>query len=87
MTASYEKLARCFSAAFPGITNGEIANIDVAQLVGADSLAGVTLLALIDEEFGVDLDMAVLLELGSLASIAQYLDGRNTASAPSGSYK
>jgi acyl carrier protein len=36
-------------------------------------LAAVTLVALIDQEFGVDLDLEGLIKLGSFAGLCQYL--------------
>jgi acyl carrier protein len=69
----HERLVRCISSAFPGLTDREIHAADVEQLAATDSLAAVTLVALIDEEFGVDLDLEGLLKLGSFANMCQYL--------------
>jgi acyl carrier protein len=68
-----ERLVRCISSAFPGLTDREIRTADVEQLADADSLAAVTLVALIDEEFGRDLDLEGLLEVGNFAGLCQYL--------------
>jgi acyl carrier protein len=68
-----DRLVRCVSSAFPGLTDGEIRTADVEQLVDVDSLAAVTLVALIDQEFGVDLDLEGLIKLGSFAGLCQYL--------------
>jgi len=38
-----------------------------------DSLAGVTLIALINEEFGVDIDVEELLGLGTFEAIREHL--------------
>jgi acyl carrier protein len=68
-----DRLVRCISSAFPGLADQEIRTVGVEQLADADSLAAVTLVALIDQEFGVDLDLEGLLRFGSLAGLCQYL--------------
>ena len=40
---------------------------------GWDSLVGVSLVTVIDEEFGVQIDLPDLMELGSFDAIHQYL--------------
>jgi len=49
----YDRLVRCFSSVFPALTDTDICAADVALLMNTDSLAGVTLVSLIDEEFGL----------------------------------
>lgn len=68
-----DRLVRCISSAFPGLTEREIRSADVEQLADVDSLVAVTLVALIDQEFGVDLDLEGMLRLGSFAGLCQYL--------------
>jgi acyl carrier protein len=70
---SDDRLVRCFSAVFPTLTGDEIRAADVTSLINVDSLAGVTLVAVIDEEFGVAMDIDGLLELGSFQSIQEFL--------------
>lgn len=41
---------------------------------GWDSLRGVTLLAVLDEEFGLQLDLEELLALGTYGGIREYLE-------------
>lgn len=66
-------LLRCFSSVFPTLTPDEIRAADVEQLVETDSLAGVTLLALIDQELGIELSMAELLKLRTFQAVQRYL--------------
>lgn len=68
-----DRLVRCISSAFPSLTDCEIRAAGVEQLAELDSLAAVTLVALIGQEFGVDLDMQGLLKFGSLARLCQHL--------------
>jgi acyl carrier protein len=72
-----DRLVRCFSSAFPTLTETEIRGANVAVLSDMDSLAGVTLVALIDEEFGVDMDLESLLELDSFEAIQEHLRMRS----------
>ena len=68
-----DRLVRCFSSVFPTLTRDEIWAADVTSLINVDSLAGVTLVAVIDEEFGVEIDLEGLLELGTFQTIQEYL--------------
>ena len=75
-----DRLIRCFSSVFPTLTEEEIRAADVASLVTLDSLAGVTLVAVIDEEFGSEMDLEGLLELGTFQTIQQHLLKQSGAS-------
>lgn len=67
------RLMRCFASAFPGATPDQIRTAQFGDIAGWDSLRGVTLLAVLDEEFGVQIDLPELLELGSFDSVKRYL--------------
>jgi len=77
VTESQDRLVRCFSSVFPTLSEAEIRASDVVPLFDLDSLAGVTLVTLIDQEFGVNVDLPDLLELGSFEAISQFLRKRN----------
>jgi len=49
-----------------------------------DSLAAVTLVALIDQEFGVDIDLEGLLRLGSFEALQQFLASKLSQPCPTG---
>jgi acyl carrier protein len=51
-----EKLSYCFSLAFPKLDPGRRATATSENTSGWDSVAQVTLLTLIGEEFGIDID-------------------------------
>jgi acyl carrier protein len=76
------RLVRCFASVFPHLSEGEIRASNVVRLFDIDSLAGVTLVTLIDQEFGVDVDVSELLDLGSFEAISQYLRKRNSSEVP-----
>ena len=68
-----DRLLRCFASVYPTISETEIQACDVALLFETDSLAGVTLVSVIDQEFGVDMDISDLLSLKSFAVISEFL--------------
>jgi acyl carrier protein len=79
-----DRLLRCFVSVFPTLNEEEIRNSTVAALFELDSFAGVTLVTLIDQEFGVDVDLADLLELGSFEAIEQFLLAKNPSNVARG---
>lgn len=68
-----DRLMRCFASAFPSATRDEIKTAKFEAISDWDSLRGVTLLAVLDEEFGVQIDLPELLELGTFDAVKQYL--------------
>ncbi len=76
LLANDERLTRCFLSVFPGATQEEIRTARLQDIAGWDSLRGVTLLAVLDEEFGLQLDLSELLDLGSFEGISQHIANR-----------
>jgi acyl carrier protein len=68
-----DRLMRCFASVFPSAGRDEIKTAKLDAISGWDSLRGVTLLAVLDEEFGIQIDLGELLELGSYEGIRQHL--------------
>lgn len=81
------RLIHCFSSLFPSLTEEEIRSAHVAHIADLDSLAGVTLVALINDEFGADIDLEGLLELGSFQGVRRYLRDRRLYEVPAESEK
>jgi acyl carrier protein len=77
---SCDRLIRCFSSVFPTLAETEIRKVDVAMLMSTDSLTGVTLAALIGEEFGVETDVEDLLGLGTFGAIEEFLRKKSPSS-------
>ena len=73
LTELDDRLVRCFSSIFPALTEEEIRAVDVERLDDMDSLAGVTLVSLIGQEFGVEMDMDDLLRLRTFDAVQRYL--------------
>jgi acyl carrier protein len=72
------RLSRCFLAAFPRLKKEQIALASVETVDEWDSIAGATLLALIEEEFEIQFDVEALDRLDSFEAILEYLNGLPT---------
>jgi acyl carrier protein len=57
MEQAEARLQKCFSTVFPELSAAEIPNARAATVARWDSLTGITLIALVNEEFSIDLDM------------------------------
>lgn len=68
-----EKLTNCFRTVFPALPQASIANASTTTVGAWDSLAGITLLQVIQEEFHVAIDLDQLADLDSFESLAEYL--------------
>lgn len=76
MPDTIQRLARCFLAVFPDLTEAQVSAASQHSVAGWDSVAHVSLLTLIDEEFGLGLDYEQYEEFDSYASIFAFLNGR-----------
>jgi acyl carrier protein len=69
-----ERLRRCFSAVFPALPAEQIANASPATIAAWDSVASVTLFAVVEEEFALEIDVQEMNDLLSFPSLLQYLE-------------
>ena len=76
MADTKERLTRCFAAVFPSLNGNQILDATASTVQGRDSVASVTLFAMIEEEFRFELDLHDLAELTSFAKILDYLSKR-----------
>ena len=67
------RLIRCFASVFPALTPEEIPRTSVDSAGIWDSLTTVTLAAVIEEEFNVQIDPSDLPELNSFEAFQSYL--------------
>jgi acyl carrier protein len=67
------RLLRCFSSVFPGFTEEELRAASARSVGFWDSLSGVTLAAVIEEEFGVEIDPEVISQLDSFEAFRIFL--------------
>jgi acyl carrier protein len=68
-----QRLAQCFSAAFPGLRESEIYSASVETVARWDSTAAIVLASLIEEEFHIAIDYEALPELTSFDLILDFL--------------
>lgn len=74
------RLARCFGAVFPAIAHADIPDAAPTTVSGWDSVATVTLIATIEEEFGIELDLEAIGGALSFQRFYEYLQSQETLS-------
>jgi acyl carrier protein len=70
------RLMKCFAAVFPDLPAAEIAEATPERVPAWDSVANVTLLAVVEEEFGLTVDVDDLETLVSFEAMLDYLAAR-----------
>lgn len=73
MSVVRKKLTNCFRAVFPSLSEADIPNASVATVRDWDSVAAITLLHVIGEEFQTEVDLERLAELNSFESLVEHL--------------
>lgn len=67
------RLEKCFTAVFPDLSETEIPRASTASVGAWDSLASVTLLSVLEEEFQVQIDPEELENMTSFELVLDYL--------------
>jgi acyl carrier protein len=67
------RLAAAFSAVFPDLAPSEVERASPLTVPEWDSLANVTLVSVVEEEFGIQIPLEELEELGSFELVLSYL--------------
>lgn len=73
------RLVRCFSSVFPDLSDEEIRNASIESVPGWHSLASVTLVSLVQEEFGLQVSLTDLPNLVSFAAVQNYVQHHLTS--------
>ncbi len=73
------RLLRCFAAVFQGLSETELVSASLGQLEGWDSVATITLLSLVEEEFGVEFGPEDLARQTSFERILDHLRAQGLA--------
>jgi acyl carrier protein len=76
MSVVNARLARCFSAVFPSLEAGAVATASVDTVSEWDSLASLTLVAVIEEEFSITIDDLDLPGLTSFEAASRYVQAQ-----------
>jgi acyl carrier protein len=73
MNDVHARLAKCFTAVFPNLAPSEIPTATIKSVEGWDSLATVTLMTVVEEEFGTMIEPEELAELRSFDAYVRRL--------------
>lgn len=73
MSNQEQELIRCFASVFPGLSDDEIRSASVESVGMWDSLSSITLAAVIEEEFGLEIDLESLPNLDSFRAFHDHL--------------
>lgn len=73
MSEVEDRLTKCFQTVFPDLPEAEIRKARQESITAWDSVAGITLLNVIEEEFQIQVDLELLAELDSFEHICDYL--------------
>lgn len=76
MDETQKRLTNCFRVVFPDLSEAEISSASQETVAAWESVAAITLVNVIEEEFRVELDLDDLTELDSFPKISDYLQGR-----------
>ncbi|MBK7925941.1 MAG: acyl carrier protein [Bryobacterales bacterium] len=71
-----QRLTRCFLAVFPGLSEDAVATASQETVGAWDSLASITLVRVIEEEFGVSIDLFELEDLLSFNQLKAHLEAQ-----------
>jgi acyl carrier protein len=80
MDEQQTRLANCFMAVFPELSTDEICAATSVTVHGWDSVAGVTLMAVVEEEFGITLEIDDLAQFDSFNGFLGYIRETEVAS-------
>ena len=67
------RLVRCFSSVFPELSEEQVRNASIESVPGWHSLASVTLVSVVQEEFGVQVSLSDLPSLVSFSAVQNYV--------------
>jgi acyl carrier protein len=73
MSEQENRLLQCFASVFPGFTEEEIRQASPESNGAWDSLSTVTLAAVIQEEFDLEIDPEILPELDCFDAFSRYV--------------
>lgn len=73
MDSTEARLVRCFQVVFPDLQEKDIVTAATASVSAWDSVATVTLISVVEEEFGIRLDLENVEELISFEGFLKHL--------------
>ena len=79
MNDTRARLKTCFAAAFPNLPAGGLEMARAGTTPEWDSVAMVTLISLVEEEFGMAIDLDDVISLNSFEAFERYVSGRGAS--------
>ena len=76
MDETRERLTKCFQVVFPDLPPEAIAGVSTATTAAWDSVAAITLMNVVEDEFGIEMDLDDLANLDSFEKLYSYLQKR-----------
>jgi len=76
MDETRQRLTKCFEVVFPELSQDAIPGASTATLTAWDSVASITLMNVVEDEFGVELDLDDLANLDSFEKLYLHLQKR-----------
>ena len=70
------RLCRCFSVIFPGLNEKDMRNATMENVEDWDSVATVTLINVVEEDFGIQIALEDVEEVTSFRQFLDYLKNR-----------
>lgn len=70
------RLTNCFKTVFPDLADEQIPTATQRSIAEWDSIATVTLVNVIEDEFGIQMDLEALGDFDSFVEIRDYIDQR-----------
>jgi acyl carrier protein len=76
MDETRERLTKCFQVVFPDLPQDAIAGSSTATIAAWDSVASITLMNVVEDEFAIEMDLDDLANLDSFEKLYSYLQRR-----------
>jgi acyl carrier protein len=77
MDETRQRLTNCFQVVFPDLSPEGIATASTDTIASWDSVAAITLMNVIEDEFGFEMDLDDLADLDSFEKLYSYLQKRH----------
>jgi acyl carrier protein len=73
MTDPKPRLMQCFRTVFPDLTDAQIPTASQDTVPSWDSVASITLINVIEDEFGITIDLERIAEFNSFEALHRYM--------------
>ncbi|HWZ32817.1 MAG TPA: acyl carrier protein [Bryobacteraceae bacterium] len=81
MDEQTQRLMTCFRTVFGDLSDADLLNASMSTVAGWDSVASITLVNVIEEEFQMQFDYDAIPDLTSFDAVAKYMQANNGAHA------